>query len=129
MILYLTACICQIPSNGLSHVMECSFVHSSGYVMISYKIANYLPQGSTHVPLPPHSILAGVVQSMVQSGWVGPFQINSSSHMGSSKLSAIILYITILSSFFSIFKFRNMRIMIYYCIPIYKYTMHTHTYM
>ena len=88
----LTACICQIPSNGPSHVMECVAIYtcilpySSGYVMINYEIANYLPRGSTNVPLPPHSILAGVVQSMVQSGWAGPFQLNSSSHMGSSKL-------------------------------------------
>ena len=98
--------------------------HSSGYAMINYKIANYLPRGSTHVPLPPHSILAGVVQSMVQSGWVGPFQINSSSHMGSSKLSA---YATILQ-FFSNFQFSDLGILcVLHCIYIYTNTPCTHT--
>ena len=62
-------------------VVHICCVCSSGYVMIRYKIASYLPRDSTHLPLPPYSILAGVVQSMVQSGWVGPFQTNSSSHM------------------------------------------------
>ena len=72
-------------SIGSMHVMTIAVhiccVCSSGYVMIRYKIASYLPRGSTHLPLPPYSVLAGVVQSMVQSGWVGLFQTNSSSHM------------------------------------------------
>ena len=37
------------------------------------------------MPRPSYSMVAGVVQSMVQSGWVGPLQTNSSSHVVPSK--------------------------------------------
>ncbi len=42
-----------------------------------FKVANYLPRGSTDLPRPSEGAVAGVVQTVLASGRVGAYRTNA----------------------------------------------------
>lgn len=70
----------SLSCHAIDHII---FPHSSsGSIGIEYTVSNYFPRESIKASLSPPTVntLASVMQTIVRSGWVGPYQIAKNTH-------------------------------------------------